>query len=376
MFSLYLKHSLFRHYADFSGRASRMEYLCLVSLCFILKALVSGLVLFLGGLSGQAALVIFPVGASIGILIKLFLFVPICAVHVRRMHDTGRSAVPVAVLLVLFLAVSAIPFFMGLINVDNQVYDSVFLLLAYAENTFLAFLEGPYALFELLYPRVMILLLYPEHESELWTQILPGSALVLLLGLLAWLMLRRGTEGDNRYGPAPETFRDSGRGVVSAVSNCLVHGYARFAGRAGRAEYWWFVFLSMILVSVFSLPWINNIYYVNMFRQLSTVRIVLLVFCALLPQLALFLPGLAVLVRRLHDRNKSGFWLVGLLGLQFVSGAVCVWSLDRVHSSPAGAIFFLLCLLVSSCLLLWQLIMPGTKGPNRYGPDPRAGHTL
>ena len=48
MFSLYLKHSLFRHYADFSGRASRMEYLCLVSLCFILKALVSGLVLFLG----------------------------------------------------------------------------------------------------------------------------------------------------------------------------------------------------------------------------------------------------------------------------------------------------------------------------------------
>ena len=29
MFSLYLKHSLFRHYADFSGRASRMEYLSL-----------------------------------------------------------------------------------------------------------------------------------------------------------------------------------------------------------------------------------------------------------------------------------------------------------------------------------------------------------
>jgi uncharacterized membrane protein YhaH (DUF805 family) len=60
--------------------------------------------------------------------------------------------------------------------------------------------------------------------------------------------------------------------------------------------------------------------------------------------LALFLPGLAMSIRRLHDRDKSG-WLFLLILIPFV-----------------GAII----------LLIWYC-MRGTIGPNRFGPDPLGG---
>lgn len=57
---------------------------------------------------------------------------------------------------------------------------------------------------------------------------------------------------------------------------------------------------------------------------------------------AMFIPSLAVQVRRFHDQDKSG-WFVLLALIPFVGGLV---------------------LLVFNCL-------EGTRGPNRYGPDPK-----
>ncbi len=62
-----------------------------------------------------------------------------------------------------------------------------------------------------------------------------------------------------------------------------------------------------------------------------------------LVSLALFLPGLAVSVRRLHDLDRTGWWLL----LVF---------------TVIGVIL----------LLVWDC-MKGTPGPNRFGPDPLAG---
>ena len=58
--------------------------------------------------------------------------------------------------------------------------------------------------------------------------------------------------------------------------------------------------------------------------------------------LAAFLPGLAVFVRRLHDANRSAWWiLIGLIPL------------------------------VGSIVLLVFLVTEGTRGENDHGPDPR-----
>ena len=58
--------------------------------------------------------------------------------------------------------------------------------------------------------------------------------------------------------------------------------------------------------------------------------------------LAAFLPGLAVFVRRLHDVNRSAWWiLIGLIPL------------------------------LGSIVLLVFLVTEGTRGDNGHGPDPR-----
>lgn len=77
-----------------------------------------------------------------------------------------------------------------------------------------------------------------------------------------------------------------------AISFCF-HKYATFSGRASRAEYWWFFFFNF-LVSFFVL-WFD--------MEAGTIFgfFVILFF---------FLPALSVAVRRCHDTNHSGWWLL------------------------------------------------------------------
>jgi uncharacterized membrane protein YhaH (DUF805 family) len=105
--------------------------------------------------------------------------------------------------------------------------------------------------------------------------------------------------------------------------------YAQFAGRARRAEYWQFTLLMAV-----------GIAFLIAIRDLggSTLGAALLA----LFWLGMFLPSLAVSVRRLHDTSRSGWWVL-ISFLPLVGGVV---------------------LLVFDCL-------EGTKGPNRYGPDPK-----
>lgn len=78
----------------------------------------------------------------------------------------------------------------------------------------------------------------------------------------------------------------------TAVRTCLANKYVDFTGRAARSEYWWFVLFNVIVQIVFSL--------------LEHLLGGFVGIIALLAYLALFLPGLAVSIRRLHDKDKSG----------------------------------------------------------------------
>lgn len=94
-------------------------------------------------------------------------------------------------------------------------------------------------------------------------------------------------------------------------------GYVKFDGRASRPAYWWW-FLFAILVSV-AANIVGSI--------IGTMAIVYLA------ALAMFLPGLAVGVRRLHDTNRSGWWL--LIGLIPLIGFI-VLLIFLVQQSDAG----------------------------------------
>lgn len=104
--------------------------------------------------------------------------------------------------------------------------------------------------------------------------------------------------------------------------------YVTFAGRASRSEYWfWTLFAILVGAAAAILD-------AALFPGLDARPI------HSLASLALFLPGLSVSVRRFHDLDRTGWWLLILLT---VIGIIVV--------------------------LIW-FCLRGTVGPNRYGTDP------
>lgn len=83
--------------------------------------------------------------------------------------------------------------------------------------------------------------------------------------------------------------------------------------------------------------------------------------------LGLCIPGLAVAVRRLHDTNRVGWWVVmPVAPILFLMVAV-VGELDFAIVPRIAMVAMLL----GSIALLALMCVPGTRGPNRFGPDPK-----
>lgn len=113
-----------------------------------------------------------------------------------------------------------------------------------------------------------------------------------------------------------------------AVKSVLTVNYANFNGRAGRPEFWWYVLFAMI--ASFVLSFVDSA--ILGFPLVGTIF-----------SLATLIPGLAVSVRRLHDKDKSGWWL--LIGLVPIVGII---------------------------LLIYWYATEGTPGDNQFGPPPAA----
>lgn len=108
---------------------------------------------------------------------------------------------------------------------------------------------------------------------------------------------------------------------VGALKN-----YAVFNGRARRAEFWQYALVNFVIAIV--------LYVIG----LAMGSLVLYYIYGV----AVLVPGLAIMARRLHDTNRSGWWI--LIALVPLVGAIV--------------------LLVFACL-------EGDRGPNQHGPDPK-----
>lgn len=87
--------------------------------------------------------------------------------------------------------------------------------------------------------------------------------------------------------------------------------YAVFYGRARRKEYWYFILLSTVISTVLTI--IDSV--TGTFSADSEVGLLSGIYL-----LATLVPSLAVTVRRLHDTNRSGWWLV--IGIVPVIGVI------------------------------------------------------
>lgn len=87
-----------------------------------------------------------------------------------------------------------------------------------------------------------------------------------------------------------------------AVKTCLTAKYADFKGRASRSEFWWFYLFVCLVLFIFALVTI-----LLMLLETSTLNNVCFALLTLV-MVALMLPMLSAMVRRLHDAGKSGWW--------------------------------------------------------------------
>jgi uncharacterized membrane protein YhaH (DUF805 family) len=104
---------------------------------------------------------------------------------------------------------------------------------------------------------------------------------------------------------------------VDAVRSVLTQ-YAVFSGRSRRSEYWWYTLFAVVVSLVAS-----------QIDGAMGSR-----FVSIVVALALFLPGLGVSMRRLHDTGRSGWWL--LIGLVPVVGVIVLIVFYVQDSQPTA----------------------------------------
>ena len=158
--------------------------------------------------------------------------------------------------------------------------------------------------------------------------------------------------------------------MIDAVKSVLSQ-YTGFSGRARRSEYWYWI-LATTLASLL----------IGAFEGLLGLRAYGVGPISLILSLVVFIPGLAVSVRRLHDVGKSGWWLggfyLGIIGwyLLLVLLAVGVSTAMNGDARASGVIggfslIFLLGVIIYALFLLFLLCQDSHKGPNKYGPNPK-----
>jgi uncharacterized membrane protein YhaH (DUF805 family) len=121
--------------------------------------------------------------------------------------------------------------------------------------------------------------------------------------------------------------------MINWYKKVVFENYANFNGRARRSEYWFFVLMNLILLILMAV--LDNTLGIN-FDPLPYGYLYFIY------ALVVFIPGLAVAIRRLHDVGKSGWFY-----------------------------FIVLIPLIGAIWLIVLFCTEGDQGENDYGPDPK-----
>jgi len=159
--------------------------------------------------------------------------------------------------------------------------------------------------------------------------------------------------------------------------------YADFRGRSRRKEFWMWI-LGVVIVTIV-LSWLDRALglggqssftrtppgsAMTGFSAYSSGGILTGIF-----SLAILIPNIAVSVRRLHDIDRTGWWILAP-ALPYAVGVILL--IAGAATGQFGMVTFggLLSLIgfVLAIVLLVFYCLPGTRGANRFGPDPLDPH--
>ena len=133
--------------------------------------------------------------------------------------------------------------------------------------------------------------------------------------------------------------------LLESYGNCF-RKYATFRGRSARQEYVVFTIANFILSALLGLiPVVGGIF-----------------------GLIIIIPGIAVAVRRLHDLNKSGWWLLAPYGIMLI-GLIGIAA--TVEEGRAAVWVWVIALggLAALIMSIWMIFTRGTIGCNRFGDE-------
>ncbi|MGB0114746.1 MAG: DUF805 domain-containing protein [Ilumatobacteraceae bacterium] len=119
--------------------------------------------------------------------------------------------------------------------------------------------------------------------------------------------------------------------LVESWKLVVTERFAKFDGRAGRAEFWWFALANLVAYAVLLILMGIGFAIADGLGLILGVLVVIYI-------AAVIIPSLALAIRRLHDTDKSGWWLL-------------------ISLIPFGGI-----------VLLVFYLLEGTPGPNKFGP--------
>jgi len=285
-------------YCTFQGRASRSE-LWFFELFTLLYAIVVGVLIVLMSLLFPNLVLL----AIVFVLACIAILIPIIAVNARRLHDVNLSGwwqlsalIPIIFLLIMDFT------FSGFIS-DSPSGYFIFEGFIYAFSSFI------------------------------------GTILLIFY-------VRRGNEGENRFGSSPlfGIWQGPEMDFQTSIQTCLKEKYCTCKGRASRSEFWLFMLFLSILDSALIL--FASLFGSSLFEETILT----------LALLATFIPTIAVTARRLHDGDNSGWWqLIVFIPAIFAS---------PFYPITTGSVL----LLIGGIVLFVFLIQKGTEGENRFAP--------
>ena len=159
--------------------------------------------------------------------------------------------------------------------------------------------------------------------------------------------------------------------------------YADFSGRARRSEYWGFVAFESIVAALFGAMAMISLNTSD--ARSGAMGFFTCVALASVCALGFAIPHLAVMVRRLHDTDRSAWWLLlqapgalapvlfltAIVGVAGAGGKGSDAVVGAVASAAAGGLLLLVAGQICNGILVIILWLRGTDGENRFGPDPR-----
>ena len=144
--------------------------------------------------------------------------------------------------------------------------------------------------------------------------------------------------------------------------------YAVFSGRARRKEYWFFVLFSAIVSIILTVLDVL----LGTYNEETQAGVL-----SSLYSLGVFIPSIAVTVRRLHDTDRSGWWILMPFAVIIVVGivaAVLIPSISENTDEASKGIIILLLLVLAFAAFITMfvfMVLDSTPGTNRYGKNPK-----